>query len=367
MSHLAAQSTPSPRPSPRRRGVALLLALVCLSIVSVAGVSLLRVSADASIDARQRDFDRRAATIARDAERLALAWLSPGAPSPGGAPGPGPGSTRGPGSNSGGFDRILDAPDRDQQVDPSGFVTIAEWSSEEAHVQIEAIDLSGRLHVSLLGTRAATGLPAALAVHREADAGRSARSPATRQLRKSERAAEPETMLLRGLLDSLGGDRRVREFPVSDGRSPMSSDAAVLWITTIGASSNPGHRSSARGRIPPPLNVDTAPLALLEAALAGRDPTARARALAARREGIRVPADALALLNASNPDRGAETVTLSNRSSAVGFLVTVRSQRGAGARRFWIAAVRADGDRAIPSGSAGSSTWRVIERRRAEG
>jgi len=81
-----------------------------------------------------------------------------------------------------------------------------------------------------------------------------------------------------------------------------------------------------------------------------------------------VPPDALTLLNASNPGRGAETVTLTNRSSAIGFLVTVRSERGAGVRRFWIAADDSDIDGASQRGSSeNAGGWRVVERQRAEG
>jgi hypothetical protein len=161
----------------------------------------------------------------------------------------------------------------------------------------------------------------------------------------------------------------LREFPRSKLASG-DSDAAVLWITT-------------RGAEPFALNVDSAPIPLLEAALTGRDPGAAARALAARREGLRVPPEVVATLSGSGT---ANATPLTSASNAAGFIVTIRrvgeghpeAESESGGQRFWLVAERLGVRRAGAGGAGGggasgggagggSGGWIIVERRRAEG
>lgn len=328
--------------SAQRRGAALLVALVCLSVVSLAGVSLLRLAFDASMTARRDAAVREAETLAADAENIALAWLASGA---------GAGTS---GAGGGGFGAIPDG------VDRSGFVRIASLHDDALTLTIDAIDLSGRLHVSHLRDhpRLRAALPLAYQGLDDASLQRLATTarPAARAGRLAA-AADPAP-LLREIV-AMTGRADAREFsPLGEVTAAGSlGESACEWLTT-------------RGGAPHALNVNTAPLQLLEAALAGRDPAAAARALAARQEGKPVPPDARAALALTRGRSGEALVPLSSSSSTAGFLVTVRIHSTT--TRWWIVAEPAPGSRtsgggAGASGGGGGGGWLVVERRRAEG
>lgn len=309
--------------SAQRRGAALLVALVCLSVVSLAGVSLLRLAFDASMTARRDAAVREAETLAADAEHAVLAWLAAG-------------------GGGGGFGGIPDG------VERSGFVRIASVSDGALTLTLDAIDLSGRLHASHLRghPRLRAALPLAYQGLDDASLQRLATTarPAARAGRAAA-AADP-ALLLREVV-AMTGRADAREFPPLGEVTAAGSlgDSACEWLTT-------------RGGAPHALNVNTAPLPLLEAALAGRDPAAAARALAARQEGKPVPPDALAALARARGRSGEAIVPLTASSSAAGFLVTVRVPSTT--TRWWIVAEPAPGSRT-------SGGWSVVERRRAEG
>jgi len=308
--------------------VALLLALVCLSIVSGAAATLLRAAADASTRTRLGELDTAAPMLARDAERVGLAWLG-----------------------RGGFAL---PPDGDA-VDITGFVRIASVQEVGVRVRIDAIDLSGRLHVTRLHPRAASGSSALGGLR-----GLGGLPPPLDRLgditlvdsaRGGAREADVDPLSrpsLPAMLRAGGIEDDVAEFPrltAHDGPLANEGGAASLWVTD-------------HGQPPYAVNIDTCPADLLEALLIDRDPGARGRALASRREGRRVPAVVVASLNASAPP-GA--VPLTNTSSVVGLLITVRLEDAAFAARFWTVAERVTESSRVGTGSP----WRIVERRRA--
>lgn len=119
--------------TPHRRGVALLLALLVLSVVAAASVGMLRTGTDASLGSRAR---AQAVECDLNIESLLphlLGWLS----------------------------RDADDAARESEPRPAlgpGLNRVMDQQHNGVRITVDAIDLSGRLHVRYLDSFAAGGL-----------------------------------------------------------------------------------------------------------------------------------------------------------------------------------------------------------------
>lgn len=278
----------------RPRGAALLMALLALSVVSAVSVSMLRAGADASLSAHAR--------VQRLECRLLIETLVPH------------------------LLKALSEIDRSSEEHPGigpGLITLLEESSGDARATVRAIDLSGRLHVRSLDSFAAGGLDGSpLQLLRSAD------FTTTTNIKVDDPPVLEETIA--ALVSERSGEP-VDAFPSRrDGGTNRSADAVAMLVTGYGD-----------GR----LNVRTAPMPILEAALHGRDPAASHRLLDLRRAGAPIPDAAVNALG--GPDRHAGNaggqdhdrfVPLTGVSSAVGFIVAI--EHPGALRRWWLVAER---------------------------
>lgn len=314
-----------------RRGLALLLVIVALSIVTAAATGALRASANALSAAHRSVFEVQAEALARDMEPVLLDALREGA------------------------DALFPI-----EGDPSAPAALLRTGRGAVRVSVDALDLTGRLHAMHLGSLADAGLPEAL----QPLSG----SRGSLETRRTAHGVESLPLTLEqviaenGLSPTVGG---VRVHPPSLG----GLDAAALWITTRG-----------RGA----LNVRTAPMPLLRAAVRGRDPGAAREVIDAREHGRAIPPDAVVRLSrAPRHGAGAEPrfVPLTATSDAVAFIVTIEA---AGRRARWwsVAEPKRAGSvprvvRALPELNPDPSAsnvrrpdqapaWTIVERRRIE-
>ncbi|MCA9304922.1 MAG: hypothetical protein R3B46_02025 [Phycisphaerales bacterium] len=316
-----------------RRGVALLLALLALSVVAAASISMLRTGTDASLGSRARAQSVECDLIIESITPHLLGWLS------------------------------LDADDAAREGEPlpalgPGLNRVMDQQHGGVRVTVDAIDLSGCLHIRYIDSFAAGGLSELL------------RSLGSRELQPSttNRRADdisppvlPETIAGLASARAVSIDDHVDAFPsrVTADESLQASDACVVMqLTTLGDRA---------------LNVRTAPMPILEAALIGRDPAIAGQILDLRhsgrpipdqliirlamsnepgsREGIRVQ-DRTGKNSGSEGNRGGRYVPLTGASSAAGFIVTIR-HKGA-MRRWWVSCERAH------------ESWAVRESRRID-
>lgn len=207
------------------------------------------------------------------------------------------------------------------------FIEVLRIERESHTLTARVIDLSGRLHVDQLESNAARGLPE--------DFG---------SLRAHEASEKLASLGIRPTIDSLltdpnGSDQSVRMFPSIDGNADGTSRCE--WVTTAGSGA---------------LNVRTAPLPLLIAALEGTSPTVAAKVLTLRRANEPIPSEligALARNNRSDP----ASVWLTGASSALGAIITLQTQ-GMVARWWMVLEFSRD-----PNSRRGPR-WRTIEFRR---
>lgn len=294
------------------RGIALLLALVALSLLSVTGVGVLRSATNASVSSSVDSEEAAARAIVRELTPLLLGWAEEHVEL---------------------WQAELGA-ERHETRDMSKFFSILGERSafvNDRHIAIEAIDLSGRLHVSKISTLAATGLHvdlggALIEIGTPASPG---------QPRLLEQHFDPAWPI----------------FPKAAAQD-KSERAACLWITTHGSGA---------------LNLSTAPLSLLRAALIGLDPTVSRRIVEARRKGEPIsPEDASGLVRARHAalgdDPNGRLVPLTTRSDSFGFIVSVSADAdGLPPRRWWVVAAEVV---ATDRGRPRRPEWRVVEWRR---
>lgn len=317
----------------RRTGAALLIALVAVSIVTVGTVGALRSSAAGLAASGGAVFEAQAEALARDLEPVALAALT-----------------------ERGDALFTDA------ADPSSLVDIIEGAREGVTVRVRALDLSGRLHIAHVRSFAGDGLPEPLQALR-GSAPRSGESSGANATLAGVLAAAAEA----------GADlSSVSEWPAHDTKPHSDSDlpAATIWLTDHGGGA---------------LNLATAPLELVRAALKGRgrDPGAAKQILLARERGDPIPSDAVSRLNV-RPQGGAlvgRLVPLTTTSDAVAFVISVES--GGRLARWWVVVEsgRASSrrgtideryQRSLPSlgepvKPSAPGRWSVVERRRIAG
>jgi len=281
-----------------RSGVALLMALVALVLLTSTAVPLL-VIAQSSSAARLGASDAQDARfMVQSLQPLLVSW-------------------------SRGHANEANAP---------FFEEIYRAQLGDTSVTVRAIDLSGRLHVSALRTFAAGAVPESVrAVMRFDPEQNSARAN-----QRGQRALRP---LLEEFVDA---DARVSLFPGSSGTAALST-SVVEWVSAHG---DPASRERVA------LNVNGAPIALLRAALRGRDPSDAAEALALRQRGERIPDDLANRLQASSDNASLKRIPLRSTSEAFGFLISV--ENGKRSSRYWLVAEPTTG------------SWACTERRRAD-
>lgn len=260
-----------------RRGAALLIALVAVSIVSVGTVGALRSSASGLAASGGAVFEAQAEALARDVEPIALALLT-----------------------EKGDALFASAPD------PSGLVEVLRDGRGGVGITVQALDLSGRLHIAHVRSFAGDGLPEPLQALM-ASAPRSA-GPSS--------AGVPLSETLSAAAGAGADLSSVTEWPAHAPRLHPEGDPTpvAMWLTEHGSGA---------------LNIATAPIELVRAALRGRgrDPGAARQVLLARERGDQVPADAVAKLNA-RPQAGGigeRFVPLATTSDAVALVITVES------------------------------------------
>lgn len=274
-----------------RRGAALLIAVVAVSIVTVGTVGALRSSASGLAASGGAVFEAQAEALARDLEPIALALLT-----------------------EKGDALFASAPD------PSGLVEVLRDGRGGMAIMVQALDLSGRLHIAHLRSFAGDGLPEPLQALRAS----------------APRSAGPSSAggTLSQTFSAAGGGAdlsRVTEWPAHAVRRRSDRDptSAAMWLTEHGSGA---------------LNIATAPIELVRAALRGRgrDPGAARQVLLARERGEQVPADAVAGLNA-RPGAGGlgeRLVELTTTSDAVALVISVES---GGRLARWAIVVEAGG------------------------
>lgn len=286
-----------------RRGIAMLLVLVAVLVLSSAGLALVRTAAAFSLSSRRSLFENQARITAHDLRDVLVDWTAKTA----GGVAAGPGS---PGS------------------DPLNI------SVDAYAVRIEPIDLAGRLHVRWLADAPAIAmsLPAeyqGVAVPAEF-AG------------LDWKTAEPhERPTLEELLPQSRG--------MAWNTPSTENDRGDLcrWVTTAGDGS---------------LNMQSAPVELLASALAaaGVRPQDTRRLIEARRSRTPIDPDAAARAIAAAAHRvqdgGAVPLTL--RAGPWGFLLTVSQDQQTA--RWW---VEIEEVRATRAGS-GRTRWTVTQFRR---
>ncbi len=304
----------------RARGAALLMALLVLSVVSAVSVSILRAGADASLSSRARVQRLECRLLIEALAHRLLSALSE-----------------------------IDQSSEDHPRIGPGINDLLEEVIGETRITVRAIDLSGRLHVRSLDSFAAGGLDGSpLRLLRAAD------------FATLTNTKDDDPPVLEETIAALASGRSgepVNAFPSRHSEGPSEqnrgeADASVAMLLT-------GHGDGG-------LNVRTAPLPILEAALHGRDPAAAHRLLDLRRAGAPIPDSVVNAL--SGPARSAGTageqdhdrfVPLYGVSNAVGFIVAI--EHPGALRRWWLVAER--GQRGHRNGANG---WTLRSARRID-
>lgn len=290
-----------------RRGVALLMALLALSIVSAAAVAMLRAGTDASLAARSRGQQAQCEVIIESLTPYLVEWLST----------PPKAEER---------DTTKQSSDEPARLGP-GMNTVMNRDFRAMQVKVDAIDLSGCLHTRHLDAFAADGLTEPLRVLRAADFDSKS---VFRRRPRTEPDIPPvlaEAMAVLAAQRAGGTRTPIDAFPPRDETENAQTLTVAEQLTSLGDGA---------------LNVRTAPLPILEAALHGRDPSAAAQLLDLRRAEQPIPDQLIASLSrpaeadrSSARDEPDRYVPLTGRSSAVGFLI--RIDLGGSLRRWWIA------------------------------
>jgi len=265
-----------------RRGVALLMALVALVLLTSTAVPLLVVAHSASSARLDSSNALESRHMVEGLQPLLIDWARGHAA----------------GANAPFFEEIY------------------QERFGDSRVTIRAIDLSGRLHVSALGTFAAGAVPEPVRLALSADYDE-----------KTARAEQQDKPRLRPFLDEFfDAGSRDALFPDSPSAESRSVSMAE-WVTSHGEPSR---------RKPVSLNVNGAPVALLRAALSGRDPSDAASALALRQRGETIPDDLVARLGQSADRDSIKRASLRSTSEAFGFLINV--ENGRQSARYWLVA-----------------------------
>ena len=296
------------------RGVALLVALIALAMVATLAVGALQRSVNGSTASRVMSGSRQAARLVDDCTPVLLGWAA----------------TEAAGVIA-------------QVEDPSRWIPVFDSHEVKTRVQIHAIDCSGRLRTDRLDTFARLGLPAGLQ--------RLNNAAITVPLFREASGLRP---LLETYAAALSDRAAINVFsdPTSE-YDPVGQDYLADWITTHGGGA---------------LNVNTAPIQLLRAALLGLDPADARKVLESRQAGEPVPASLLRSLDDNRTD-DTRRLRLSTTSDAYGFLVTIAE--GSARQRWWIVAERSTSSRSgsTPGKTYGADpadigSWRITERRR---
>lgn len=262
-------------------GLALVLALIALSLFSVVGVTILahahQAGARATLDRRERE----GVALAFDAEEIVLDWLEAHA-----------------------SEAFSAGPLAGPRHDPSALQDVLTADRDQWHLRVRVIDLAGRLHTRHLGSRVALGLPPALD-------GLAFGEQATRWAQRGDAPVG---------LCAIAHAAAVPAVPAArDGSlAPAGPEAAAAigWVTGYGEGA---------------LNARTAPLPLLRRALHGLPREAADEIIRSRSVGEPVPEHALSRAvqtraeQIADPGPGTVAVPLTGRPGPVAALIHVRS------------------------------------------
>ena len=267
-------------PSPARRGIALVLSLMALSLLSVTGLGLLQTATNHVINADLVVEHAQVEALLNDLVTLAPVLVSA---------------------------EDVRAPD-ERSLD--GSVRVIDQQVGSTHVRVDRLDLSGRLYVSMLRSFAADGLPRPLN-----DLG-----PRLATRSGDSRPAQDWTLdELADVLDPLQ-QQLVRPFPVT----PEAGQVTLAdWVTPHGDGS---------------LNIQSAPIPLLRAALHGLDPTASTMAISARLHGEEIPDEIARQLIVERrrlvSPTGSRAIPLATDARALAFHITISQQTTC--EQWWI-------------------------------
>lgn len=333
-----------------RPGAAMLLVLVAIAIVVPAGAAALRLASMRASESSDALDEERARIAALVIEPALLAWAS---------------------------DPERNAPLRPEMsdevapsIDPSGFVRVLELSqSDGTCLVVDAIDLSGRLDIEMLDSLARNGLPPPLGQLTSQDF----RPPG----RSNEALVYPEAI-------SAAATKKSGSFVHAWPRREGDRSAAAIWLRGIDRARPDQQGASPESTEQSSVNIHSAPIELLRAALVGYDPGLARAAIEHRERGERIPQEIAASLVAASRRGssgrsfadGSRLTPLTDKSDAYGFLVTW--ERGPVRTSWWIVAERGappvtrpdgrsqPGPRAASRGTNGRSLtgWWVSERRR---
>lgn len=295
----------------------MLLALAALMLVSTLGVGLLRSATNRSMASRHTLDEAHAAVIAERVEHNIVHWLRNDTSAMRGALRP-------------------------------GWTLLHEHRSGLFAVRVHAIDLSGRLHHDMFRTDACAGLPSVLQPNLLLETPAPARSP-----RSNNPMPEAPLLEQRVNLPVTESESSWRWFPRrGDIQSETQAVVVSHWITVHGVGA---------------LNILTAPVTLLDAALQGHgvDAADHELLLALRQEERSIPAGLAERIVAGrrHSGRNPRAVPLTAQSDAIGVVVTV--DHNGTERSTWIVFEhRAASAMSRRGGDARSSPWRTVERRR---
>lgn len=317
---------------PRRRGVALLLAMAALVTMMLLVTTIVRVASNASLIERRDSFTREAGELADKLAEQLPELLPPLAPPP--------------------------------RTDP--WMNIVDTRAGELLIRARGIDLSGRLHVRHLDKMARFGLPGSLqnviceAAERDGPVlleeielddefipifppPLPPPDPSELQDMEFDEFGEPLYDEARDLEAAPQEPDESEDLIEEDPLDELVLKRTVLceWMSTVG----PGE-----------LNVNTCPLDLLRAALGEGDLTAGQECLALREEGKPVTDQIVARLNVTQqlpqqsesgtparpgasarpaaPGVDENQLRFTNRSQALGVLIEL--QRGRQTCRWWV-------------------------------
>ena len=338
-----------------RRGIALLVALAVVSMLSVLGVAVLKTASHLAIDGQTRLFDAQAQLTIESLEPALVDWVNHRKTLPNPASGDG------------------------SPIDPSEWRTLIDDEHGSARLHVEVVDLSGRLPLWAVAGPDGDSLPTELRARVPSGIG----------------VDSCDVLLEHFACGPLSGSKTVSAFPAMDEAALGDASIAAGGVPVVAADwLNPARSRS--------VNLRSAPIELLRSVLdgGGVDRSVASEIITRRARGAELPDALIALADSSRqqllgitpppppqatlggpapagqePNSTAATpprVSLSGTSDCYGFLVTIQQARSgvpAQRARWWIVVhngpmPRAPSTAKNPSLAQGRAGWQVVESRR---